>query len=123
MRNTFLVLLVLTMFNSMLFAEDIIFRHNRGLFGYKTVTVSQNPVGNYLSCIDPGKSSCKWSISTIDDKYEGVVERVDQECSNGSTSGLFQDGEYFVKYVFDRNEDMLEIRIYTLNEAREHGYI
>lgn len=123
MKNKFLMLLALTMFNSVLFAEDIILRHNKGLFGYKTVTTSHNAVGNYLSCLDPGKSSCKWSVSTLNNEYEDIVKKVDLECSNGSTSGSFQDDKYFVKYVFERDEDKLEIRIYTLNEARERGFI
>ncbi len=123
MRNKILILLALMMFNSMLFAEDIILRHNKGLFGYKTVTTSHNPVGNYLSCLDPGKNSCKWSISSKNEEYEDIVKKVDQECSNGSTSGSFQDGDYFVRYIFERDEDMLEIRIYTLSEAHERGYI
>lgn len=123
MRNKFLMLFVLTMFNSMLFAEDIILRHNKGLFGYKTVTTSHNPVGNYLSCLDPGKNSCKWSMPGKDEEYEDIVSRVDKECSNGSTSGSFQDNNYFVRYIFKRDDDMLEIRKYTLSEARDRGYI
>lgn len=111
------------MFSSGLFAEDIILRHNRGLFGYKMVTVSQNPVGNYLSCLDPGKKSCRWSMGGKDEEYSAIVGKVDEACINGSTSGEFQDGAYFVKYTFEKEDDKLEIRIYTLNEARDRGFM
>lgn len=68
------------MCNSILFAEDIVIRHNRGLFGYKTVSTSHSAVGNYLSCLDPGKNSCKWSISTLNVEYEEIINGVDLEC-------------------------------------------
>lgn len=111
------------MFSSGLFAEDIILRHNRGLFGYKTVIVSQNPVGNYLSCLDPGKKSCRWSMGTKDEEYAAIVGKVDEACINGSTSGEFQDTNYFVRYTFEKDADKLEIRIYTLKEAQDRGFI
>lgn len=122
MRKVFLIL-ALCMSSSILFAEDIVLRHNRGLFGYKYVSTSHNAVGNYLSCLDPGTKSCKWSVSTLDEEYEGIINRVDSECSNGSDSGSFQDGDYFVRYTFDREDDRLEVRIYSLSEARQLGYV
>lgn len=124
MKKLFFTLLALMLFSN-LHAEDMITKYNRGIFGYKTVHTAQQPLGRTLTCSDPGKLKCEWSssLSTYNEKYEGILLRVDDECMNGSTSGTFQTSEYFVSYQFDRDEDKLVVRIYTLVEARDKGLI
>jgi hypothetical protein len=104
------------------FSVDIIFMHNKGIRGYKEVILSQNPVGSYLSCMNPGKLKCKYS-SALDEIYSDIVDKVYSFCIDGASDGRFQHNEYYVTFLFDVDKDELTIKIYSLIEAHELGYV
>ncbi len=125
MKKTILALLLLVAV-SPAYSLDVITRSDRGLFGYREITESHDAANgiNYLYCTNPGKSSCKWAkLTSNNDKYEDIVLRVDGECSQGSVAGSFEKGDYYVRYTFDRDSDVLTIYIYSREEAIGLGYI
>jgi hypothetical protein len=127
MKTLILSVFLVVAFNSS--AVITITKHNKGLFGYRTIDEhhwqGHGEMNHSLNCTDPGWKGCKWdnpptngSGDPIVNTLESIEERVNQSIINGALVGDFQFDNYFVEYIYEEESGRLEIRIYTEEEYR-----
>jgi hypothetical protein len=134
--KTITFILVVAFANN-LFAEPPVhkYRQRPGIFGFKTVTQTSDPLAIVLNCIDPGLISCrvKHGITIVGDDGEislseqdilDIESSIDRLIDEGKDSGTIIRGQNIViTYWFKENTDELSYTLYSRPQAIRYNII
>jgi hypothetical protein len=105
-------------------------KYNGGLFGYRNVTESHSGDNHMLGCADPGKNKCRFSSISSSGETPSLfqIEQIDIQIQDKLRNENFRgdfifENSYFVKYIFDYNINKLSYEIYSIQEAKNFGFL